>query len=111
MAQKKKSDLFQAINCINYKTKPDFDISKVNGYILSLWLAQDKDLVKYVQEINPYIFNMNNKMIFKFYYNRVPKGRRFIKWTKKDDIKNSDEVEKLCKEYNISPREAKLSVY
>ena len=110
MAQKKKSDLFQAINCINYKTKPDFDISKVNGYILSLWLAQDRELIKYVQEINPYIFNMTNKAIFLYYYKKIPKGRRFIRWTKKKEPQHSDEIERLCQEYNISPREAKLSV-
>ena len=36
MANKKGNVLFDAMNCINNKTKPDFDIDKVSGYVLSL---------------------------------------------------------------------------
>lgn len=110
MAQKKKSDLFQAIDCINYKKTPEFDISKVNGYILSLWLAQDRQLIKYVQDLNPYIFYFTNEAVFWYYYKKIPKGKRFIKWTKKSDDKHSKEIEELCQKYNISYKEAKLSV-
>lgn len=107
---KKQSPLFQAINCINYKSKPDFDISKVNGYMLSLWLAQEHELIGYVNELNPYIFDLDNEAVFWYYYKKVPKKKRFIKWTKKEDKKNSEEVDKLCDLYNISPREAQLSL-
>ena len=53
---------------------------------------------------------MTNKAIFWYYYKKIPKGKRFIRWTKKKEPQQSDEIERLCKEYNISPREAKLSV-
>lgn len=110
MAQKKKSELFRAIDCINYKKPPDFDVSKVNGYILSLWLAQDRQLIGYVQELNPYIFTLTNEAVFWYYYKRIPKGKRFVRWTKKMDGKQPKEIDELCQKYNISPKEARLSI-
>lgn len=107
---KKQSDLFDAINSINYKTKKDFNIKKVNPYILSLWLAQDKNLIKYVQKLNPYIFSIDNHIAFKYYYNKIPKGKRFIKWTRKEKTENTEEIKELMNKYNISEKEAKLSV-
>lgn len=107
---KKRSDLFDAINSINYKTKKDFDIKKVNPFILSLWLAQDKNLIKYVQKLNPYIFHINNEIAFCYYYKKIPKGKRFIRWTKKKKTENSKEVQELMDKFNISEKEAKLSL-
>lgn len=105
-----KSPLFDAINCINNKTKPNFDPNDVSGYMLCLWLAQDKSLIKYVNQINPYIFSLDNKTVFKYFYKVVPKGKRYIKWTKKENLEIPEEVKELMLKYNISENEAKLSL-
>ncbi len=105
---KEKSDLFKALDSINLKYKPPNKIP--NSYILSLWLAQDKYLIDYVQDINPYIFSINNSVAFWYYFKKIPKRKRFIKWTKKEERKNSKEVQELMRKYNISEKEAKLSL-
>lgn len=107
---KKASDLFEAINMINDKKEREFDLSKVNAYILSLWIAQDKNLIKFANKLNPYIFSIDNGVAFRYYYSIVPKGRRFIKWTKKKKTENTEKIDELCLKYNISPKEAKLSI-
>lgn len=73
-------------------------------------MAQDRELIKYANEINPYIFNMPDEIVYKFFFNKVPKKRRFIKWTKKSDEKKQSDIDRLCIKYNISEKEAKLSL-
>jgi len=108
----KDNSLFDAIKNINDKKDRDIKFSKANGYILSLYMAQDKELIQYVGAINPYIFELPNKLVYKYYKLKVPKKNRYIKWTAKE--KESKEMKKkideLCIKYNISPKEAKLSL-
>ena len=47
--------------------------------MLSLWMAQERELIGYVNELNPYIFNLDNEAVFWYYYKKVPKKKRFIK--------------------------------
>lgn len=107
---KKKSELFEALNCINVKTKPTFDVSKISGYLLSLWLAQDRSLISYTQKINPYIFQLSNETVFWYYFKTIPKKKRFIKWTKKNEVHQSDELKELMLKFNISEIEARMSL-
>ncbi|MFW6007935.1 MAG: DNA polymerase clamp loader subunit A [archaeon] len=112
MANKKDNSLFDAINSINDKKKREINFKKANGFILSLWLAQDKYLIKQVNRINPYIHILPNKAIFKYYLKATPKKKRYIRWTKKEKIdkERQEKIDELCLKYNISPREAKLSL-
>lgn len=109
---KKDNSLFDAIKSINDKKKRDINHNKANGYILSLYMAQDRNLIQYANKINPYIFHLDNKIVFKYYIKRIPKKNRFIKWTAKQKIdKNKQkQIDELCLKYNISPKEAKLSL-
>lgn len=109
---KKNNEFFDALNRINDKKRPDFEPSKINGYILSLWMAQNRETIKYANKLNPYIFQLDNEIIFRYYYSIVPQSKRFIKWTKKENVSKEKQkkIDELCQKYNISPREAKLSL-
>lgn len=114
MATKQKDNhLFEVIDAICTK-KPlkNYDKKKASAYIISLWLAQDPELIDIVNEINPYIFKMPDEFIIKYFIKRVPKKKRFIKWTKKEDYpdKIKKQIKKLSQEEEISEREASYSI-
>ena len=112
MAKKKDNSLFDAINSINDKQKRDINHKNVTGFILTLWMAENKELIEYANKINPYIFNLPDKIVYKYFYNAVPEKKRFVKWTAKEKLskENDNKINELCVKYNISPREAKLSI-
>jgi len=105
-----KNVFFDFLNNLFYKNKDlNFDDHRkeVNAYMLSLWLSQDQTLIKIVDKINPYIFMLDDKAVYTYYYYSIPKGKRFLQWTKKE--KESDKVKKKKKEikrlYGLSDRE------
>ena len=108
----KDNSLFDTINCINNKTKLPENTKIPNNYILSLWMAQDRELIEYVSRLNPYIFDLPKEMAYKYFLKCVPKKKRFIRWTGKEKIdkKTEEKISQLCQEYGISPKEAKLSI-
>lgn len=111
MIEKKKT-LFDFINALNYKNKIEYDKKVASAYILSLWLSHDKELLDLTNKINPYLFLLKDEAIWLYYYNKIPKKRRFIKWIKKEELNKKDEkeIKDLMEKYNISKREAQLSL-
>ena len=104
------SGLFDTLNAIFYKKgKYEYNKKDINGYGLSLWISHDTNLCHMVNDLNPYIFGIPDDLIYKYYFYKVPKGRRHIKWIKKDKIKEQ-KYEKLAKKYDCSIDEIKKSV-
>jgi hypothetical protein len=62
-----------------------------------------------VNDINPYIFGLKDDLIYKYFYHKIPKGKRYIKWVKKDKQKEEKYTE-LAKMYDCSIEEIKKSV-
>ena len=100
--------LFTILNSIFYKTGMDYEKRLASSYMLSLWLSLDKELVGMVNDINHLQFNLPDEMIYRYYYYKVPEGRRFVRWPKKTKIdeKRDDEIKELCIQYDISKKEA-----
>lgn len=110
----KKETLFDYLNMILNKTRPEgksVDKKICNPYMLSMYLAHEKDLIGIVQEINKIQFDLpedKEQIVFEYYFSRIPRGRRFIKWTKKDKVsKERDKrLEEIQEEYDVSKLEA-----
>ncbi|KFZ26302.1 MAG: hypothetical protein KQ78_01475 [Candidatus Izimaplasma bacterium HR2] len=108
----KKNHLIEVLNAVTLKTPCKYNKKDLSAYVLSLFLSEDRKLSKIVNEINKYQFVLTDELIFKYYVHTVPKGRRYIKFTKKTkESKDKDQQIKLLMErYNISKREASLSL-
>jgi len=113
MPAKKKGGptLFDFLNQIYLKTeKYPYDKKAASAYMLSLWLSHDKYLIYLVNKINRLQFLLPDDIIYKYYFDVVPKGRRYIKWTKKreEDKKIKKKIESIMEGTNLSKREAKM---
>lgn len=109
--EKKSNDLFATIDSICLKKPIDYDKKEASGYMLTLWLSHEPELMPYVDEINAVLFGTPDKLIYKYFFEKVPKKKRFIKWIKKSNDKVKDDaLEVLCDKYNISKREAMMSL-
>ncbi len=117
MADKKsktKESLFSYLNMILNKTRPEgkmVDRKVCNPYMLSMYLAHEKDLIGIVQEMNKIQFDLpdgKEQIVFEYYFDKIPKRRRFIKWTKKDKVsKERDKrLVEIQEEYDVSKLEA-----
>ena len=104
----KEKTIFDYLNSIFYK-KPDvYDKKIAPAFLLSLWLSHDKSLINIVNKINHLQFYLDDSIIYSYYYHKVPKGKRFIRWTKKESVdkKHKEKVNNLRDSYGISKREA-----
>lgn len=112
--ERKHNDLFGVLNAINNKTPVLYDKKEVKAYMLMMWLSHDKSLMYWVNQINmnKIIFNTPDELIFKYFYDKIPKKRRYIKWIKKEKISKDKEksLKELCDKYHISKKEAMLSL-
>lgn len=103
----KKHTLFDYLNAIQHKTKIKYDKKIAGSYILSLFLNCDKNLAKITNDINKYLFLIDDNVIFDYYMNKVPRGKRYFKWPKKEkNTKSPEQIKELCERYHISKMEA-----
>jgi len=105
--------LFDAINAINYKKKEyKYDKKVASAYMLSLFISIDPNLCILANRINSYQFILPDDLIYQYYYHAVPKGKRFLKWTKKDavDKKRETIIKKLSEKHDCSIIEIKRSL-
>jgi hypothetical protein len=92
------NDFFSLLNNLFYKQNKEYDKKIFPAYMCSLWLSHDESLLDIIDDINELHFLLDDKVIYQYYYDMVPKGRRFLKWVKKE---KPDEKEK-CAEWGIS---------
>ena len=103
-------NIFTFLNQIFYKKEThSYDKKLAPAYLLSLWLSHDKNIINIVNEINRLQFRLSDDIIYKYYLHKIPKGRRFIKWTKKEKQgkKEKQNIEDIKSTYNVSNKEAK----
>jgi len=104
------NEFFQYLNSIFNKNRPrNFDIKNIPRVLLLHYLAHEKDLIDDVNLINKNLWAIPDNCVYEYFYNKIPKCRRFIKWTKKDSFKKSKElqeqIDRLKLKYNLSDRE------
>ncbi len=100
--------IFDYLNAIYYKTNIKYDHKIASAYMLSMWLAHDKTLLSIVNKINRYHFMLKDNIIFQYYFEKIPKGKRYIKWVKKDEkeTKLTKEITSFREDTETSKKEA-----
>jgi len=108
----KERTLFTFLNAIFYKNNIEYDKKVASAFMLSHWLAHDTELIELVNKIIPLQFKLKDDIIYKYYFNKVPRKKRFIRWDKKRKVsdKSKKEIEGLMEQHGISSREAKLYI-
>jgi hypothetical protein len=104
--------LFDVLNAVNEKKPYIYKKKDCSAFMLVMWLSHDPALIGICNDINPYIFSMSDDMIYRYFLKRVPKKKRYLKWTKKLASSKSKEkdIKVLMDKYELSKREAELSV-
>ncbi len=99
----KEKTIFDHLNNLFYKNGLPFDKKICKMYLISLWLSHDERLLPILQKINPFHFSIDDEIIYQYYYEKIPKGKRFIRWVKKEgsDTKDDD----IRQELNLSKME------
>ena len=108
---KKQSEVnfFTYLNAIFYKRKIEYDKKICSAYLLSMWLAHDPEIINLVNKLNPLQFLLKDDIIYQYYFDKIPKGKRFIRWTKKvkEPKALAKKLEEIEIEFNVSRNEAK----
>jgi len=100
--------IFDYLNSFYNKTGKIYNPSdKISSYMLALWLSHDESLLPIVDKLNEMLYNLSDEQIYNYLYDKIPKGRRYIKWVKKvkDDKFDPKKLQDL---YGYSKQEAKL---
>ena len=103
-----KQTIFDFLNSINEKKKIQINEKDFSPYMVSLWLSHSSDCISIVNEFNPYLFNMSPKSAYEFFYDKIPKKKRFIKFTKKEKSDESKNLLLLREKKNLSKKETKF---
>lgn len=108
----KSNHLREVLDAVTLKEPCEYKPKEFSAYVLSLFLSEDRELCRIVNEINPYIFSLTDELIFKYYVDKVPQGKRYLKFTKKtkESEEQEEEINNLMQTYGISRREASLSL-
>lgn len=104
-------NLFDYLDQINLKKrKYPYDKKIASAYMITLWLSHDPNLINIVQDINKVLFTLPDDVIYEYFMDRVPKRKRFIRWTKKIPLTKKQEkrIEELQEKYGISKKEARI---
>jgi hypothetical protein len=100
---------FDVLNAIFDKDeKFKYKSNDLPPYIISLWFSHAKDFLEIVNRINEFQYSLSSDQIFKYYFYKIPKGRRYIRWTKKNSVLNDEQkesIEELRKILGISKME------
>jgi hypothetical protein len=106
------SDLSDCLNAVNEKTAYTYNKKHCSGFMLAMWLSHDPGLIGICNKINPYIFNLPDELIYKYFRKNVPSKKRYLKWTKKIGIgiEKDSEIQEFMDKYDVSSREAMLSI-
>jgi hypothetical protein len=109
--EKKPNDLFGTINSVCSKTLITYDKKEASAYMLLLWLSHDKDLMFWVNTMNSVLFSVPDKLVYNYFFKKLPKKNRYIKWIAKEKNEKRDkEIIALCEKYGISKKEAANSL-
>jgi hypothetical protein len=103
---------YDFVNAINSKQKNDLMTGSDNDqlaeasyvpYVVNKALSYFPDTVMYANAMNQYN-HLDNKLQFHYLLNTVRPGKRFSKWTKRND---SDELQLVMEYYSFSMEKAK----
>lgn len=97
---------FDIVNSINNKTSLEWDDVTEKTYspfIINRGLSFNMQTIMFAAAMNKYP-QLSKKMQYDFFFNGVPKGKRFDKWQKKTEL--GDDVKALQEFFNINIQRA-----
>lgn len=100
--------IFDYLNSIFYKKYiNDFNSKECPKVLLIYWISEDKSLINIANKINKQIWYLSDKMVYDYLFEYIPKGRRFIQWTKKEKgkKKESSELKEMKIKYHLTDSE------
>lgn len=99
--------IFDYLNNIYYKQGLKYDKKISPSYLISLWLSHDRSLLELTDAINEFQFLLPDEVVYQYYYYKVPRGKRYIRWVKKEELdkKKKDTMDKVRKESLLSKKE------
>jgi len=112
-SDKDEINIFTVIDqiCLKKTKYPYSQLKKIaSGWALTSWFGQDTSLIGIVQEMNKIQFSLPDEAIYNYYFHEIPKGKRWIKWPKKDHVllKKESEIEEFMIIHDMSKREAQM---
>ena len=101
-------NVFEFVNAINQTKINLFEDPQAEKdyvpFVVNKALSYFPETLLYSNVVNQYCGSMSKKMQFDFYINAVPKGRRFSKWAKKQDV--TDDMRAVMEYYKYSSKRA-----
>ena len=82
---------------------------KFSPFIINRWLSMDKEFLEIVNFFQKYsIGTLEPREVYKWYFDMLPKGKRFNKYIKGKKSKKYDSflVDTLCEHFKISKKES-----
>jgi hypothetical protein len=100
--------LFDCLPIINEKKEHDREevLAVYDSFMLNRVLSRSLDTILFAQEMNVYN-HLSKDVQFDFYYHGIPKGKRFIPWTKSDDTSDKALISVVCELYCVNTAVAK----
>lgn len=111
MTEKKKVEhpnLFDFFNQLYFKKRTyPYDKKIANAYLMLMWLSHDQQLMPLVHKINRLQWYIPDDIIYEYLMDTVPRGKRFVKWTKKTPAskKKDKKIQELMEETGLSKKE------
>ena len=75
---------FEIANHISSKESFEFEISEYQPWLMNKIFSNTKDSLFFADEMNKY-HHLDKKIQYEFYYQGLPKAKRFGKWTKMEE--------------------------
>lgn len=94
---------FDIAKHINEKTNLEFDFKDYAPWMINRILSLHQQTIFYANEINK-LSTLDKDIQYSFYYDAIPKGKRFGKWHKKPE--NSDLIRVITAIYNCNEKVA-----
>jgi hypothetical protein len=100
---------FDMLKALYSKSTVEYDEKVLNPYLMLMWVSHSKEDFAFVEAISKYLYVVKSKYIWQYLRYKLPYNRsKFLKYIKKDQLDNEDEIKELCEEYGISELEARL---
>jgi hypothetical protein len=82
---------FDIVNHINNKSELEFSMSDYKSWMITRALSNTMDTLFYANEMNQQ-YHLDKDIQYRFYYDGIPKGKRFGKWNKKEKTEDAELV-------------------
>ena len=93
-----------------YDTLSDVDKKSFSPYVINMGISMTPDFLPVVNEANKYWDQLDNRSLYLFYSQAIPKGKYFNKWVKGVKEVNYEDwlVDLISRKFETSKAEAKV---